>query len=71
MQDLKLKALFALQIKYEADISLSSYNIANYLQNPTAIGEHPHLLDELDKFIDQKANAMDKLAIVKEYLEQE
>ena len=61
------KALNTLACRYEADILMADYNITNYLDNPVAIGEHPHLLDELDKFIDAKANAMDKLKVVEEY----
>jgi len=66
--DLDWKALHALRNKYEASIAEADYNITNYLKNPTAIGEHPDLLLEMDKFIDLKANAIDKLAIVDNYL---
>jgi len=61
------RATQALKARYEADVLVADYNITNYLQNPTAIGEHPHLLDELDKFLDSKATALDKLKVLREY----
>ena len=67
--DLELKALYALRDLYKAHIAEADYNITNYLKNPTAIGEHPDLLIEMDKFMDMKANAIDKLAIVDSYLD--
>jgi len=67
--DLESKALYALRDKYKANIAEADYNITNYLKNPTAIGEHPDLLLEMDKFVDLKANAIDKLAIVDSYLD--
>lgn len=67
--DLESKALYALRDKYKASIAEADYNITNYLKNPTAIGEHPDLLLEMDKFVDLKANAIDKLAIVDSYLD--
>ena len=63
------RALSTLKVRYEADILMADYNITNYLDNPVAIGEHPQILDELDKFVDAKANAIDKLRIVEEYQE--
>jgi len=57
----------ALKARYEADVLVADYNITNYLENPTAIGEHPHLLEELDKFLDAKATALDKLKVLREY----
>ena len=65
------RALSALKVKYEADIIMADYNITNYLDNPVAIGEHPQLLDELDKFVDAKANAEDKLHIINRLLDPE
>ena len=67
--DLESKALYALRDKYKANIAEADYNITNYLKNPTAIGEHPDLLLEMDKFVDLKAHAIDKLSIVDNYLD--
>lgn len=67
--DLESKALYALRDKYKASIAEADYNITNYLKNPTAIGEHPDLLLEMDKFVSLKESAMSKLAIVDSYLD--
>ena len=67
--DLESKALYALRDKYKASIAEADYNITNYLKNPTAIGEHPDLLLEMDKFVALKESAISKLAIVDSYLD--
>jgi|TARA_E500000178_G_C16532729_1_gene535184 hypothetical protein len=54
-------AFDALAFKYRADMLDAEYTFKNYLVNPAAIGEHPQLLEEMDKALDKWAAAKDKL----------
>jgi len=38
------------------------YVLSNYLNNPVAVGEHPDLLEEMDKAVDKYAEANEKFA---------
>ena len=40
--------------KYKAEISEALATLDVYFTNPVAIGEHPDLLTEIDKYIDDK-----------------
>jgi hypothetical protein len=53
----------ALKKKYEAQISEAEANLSLYFNSErlAAIGEHSDLLTEHDKWIEQLANAKDKL----------
>ena len=54
-------AFDALAFKYRADMLDAEYTFKKYLVNPAAIGEHPQLLEEMDKALDKWAAAKDKL----------
>ena len=54
-------AVDALAYKYRAEMLDAEYTFKNYLVNPAAIGEHPQLLEEMDKALDKWAAANDKL----------
>ena len=41
---------------------MHSLYISNYTNNPAGIGEHPDLLEEMDKAVQAWADAEDKLA---------
>jgi hypothetical protein len=51
----------ALRKKYEAEMEEAKANLALYVTNLTAIGEHSDLLEEHDKWIEKYTNAKDKL----------
>ena len=42
-------AIDALLFKYQAEMKDATYVLSNYLSNPVAVGEHPDLLEEMDK----------------------
>ena len=58
---MKQLAIDALRYRYEAQKKSAKYTLTNYLQNPTAIGEHPDLLEEMDKAIGSWEEASSKL----------
>ena len=51
----------ALKHKYEAQKKDELFVYTNYTTNPAAIGEHPQLLEEMDKAVASWADAQDKL----------
>jgi hypothetical protein len=51
----------ALRKKYEAEMAEAEANLALYVNQLVAIGEHSDLMDEHDKWIEKYTNAKDKL----------
>ena len=58
---MKQLAIDALCHKYEAQKKGAKYTLTNYLENPTAIGEHPDLLAEMDKALGSWEEANSRL----------
>ena len=57
----------ALETKYNAEILRYKVTVDNYFENPTAIGEHPDLIEEMDKYIEKLATAQGNLDILKTF----
>ena len=55
----------ALKAKDESEILRYKVTVDNYFENPTAIGEHPDLIEEMDKYIEKLATAQGNLDILK------
>ena len=51
----------SLKSKYESEIQGNKTTLQIYFSNPVAIGEHPQHLEEMDKMMENIANAQDKL----------
>jgi hypothetical protein len=56
--DIKLEAL---KKRYEADILESKATLEVYLNNAAGIGEHPQIIEEMDKLFCKLADAEGKL----------
>lgn len=54
------RLLNALDAKYRAEILDALARLEVYITSPVAIGEHPQHTEEMDKLIEQYANAKDK-----------
>ena len=52
----------SLKRKYEAQILEAEATLMIYLENAAGIGEHPQMLEEMGKFLEQLSSANDKLA---------
>ena len=65
MRDLILSALAS---KYSAELEVLAVNIENYLSGSVGVPEHPDLVGEVDKLIEQVAAAEEKLRIVNDLL---
>ena len=62
------KMIEALILKYQSEMAEAEATLMVYFSNPVGIGEHPQHLEEMDKFVEQLANAKDKLETLKEFV---
>ena len=53
--------------RYKAEISEALATLDVYFNNPVAIGEHPDLLTEIDKYIEKLDSATSKLETLEKY----
>ena len=53
--------------KYEAQIAEAEATLEIYFTNSVGIGEHPQHLEEMDKFVTQLTDAMDKKEVLEEF----
>jgi hypothetical protein len=56
--------VLALKKKYESEMLEAEANLALYVTNLAAIGEHSDLLEEHNKWVEKWVNAKDKLEAV-------
>jgi hypothetical protein len=62
---MKNKLYEALEKRYEATISECEATLEVYFNNPAGIGEHPGILDEMDKLLEKYATAVGNLEVLK------
>mgnify|MGYP000377028775 CR=1 FL=1 len=65
MSNLKVQALKA---KYQAEKLEAMATLEVYLTNAVGIGEHPQIIEEMDKFIARIADADGKLEVLGKYM---
>ncbi len=53
--------------KYAAEMSEAEATLLVYFNNPVGIGEHPQIVEEIDKMIEKLANAKDKSEALQEF----
>ena len=63
------KMLQALKTHAMGHIKKHTMNVEVYLTNPVGIGEHPDVIDAVEKELDEIARYHDQLEVIKEYLE--
>ena len=63
---LEMNYIKALGKKYEAEMAEAKANLALYVNNLVAIGEHSDLMDEHDKWVEKYTNSKDKLESLNE-----
>jgi len=68
MRALILRALIS---KYESELQVLAVNMENYFSNAVGVAEHPDIIGEIDKLIEQVSAAEEKLRIVNEILGEE
>ena len=67
MEMLEKTLLKALEDRYNAQISEADATIHVYLRNPVGIGEHPQVLDEIDKLLQKIVDAQEKLKEIQHF----
>ena len=53
--------------KYADEMSEAEATLLVYFNNPVGIGEHPQIVEEIDKMIEKLANAKDKSEALQEF----
>lgn len=69
MIHLREKILAALKANAVGNIEKHKMNVEIYLTNPVGIGEHPDVLDAIEKELNSISHYHDQLEVIKEYLE--
>ena len=67
MATIKKMILEALEKKYNAEIAEADATIKVYLENPVGIGEHPQIVEEVDKQIAKICRNKEKLEELKNF----
>jgi len=62
--------LVAVQKKFESDRACAIAHLKNYIENPSAIGEHPDLIGEMIKLVEHISDAEDALEVVDNVLKE-
>jgi hypothetical protein len=71
MQKIQSKMYEALKKKYESEMLDAESSLLVYFTNPVGIGEHPQHIEEMDKLIEKRANAQDKLENLEQFYKYE
>jgi hypothetical protein len=66
---MKEQILNALLAKYESDLLVARTSLEIYLTNPAGIGEHPQVIEEADKLVNDISTAQGNLYEVSKILE--
>ena len=69
MINLREKMIQALKSHAAGHIKKHTMNVEVYLTNPVGIGEHPDVIDAIEKELDEIARYHDQLEVIKEYLD--
>ena len=62
MSKIAEKMYEALSLKYRSEIAEAEATLLVYLTSPVGIGEHPQIIDEMDKLVRKVGEANDLIA---------
>ena len=57
----------ALEKKYEAQMAQAEANVKVYMENPVGVGEHPNIVQEVEKLLKEIKNAKEMLDELKNW----
>jgi len=57
----------ALVLTYQADLQVAKANLLNYLNNSVGVGEHPDILEAVEKELAIIAQYHDQLEVLEKY----
>ena len=67
-QDTRRETKFdALHKNYEADIAIAKAELDNYFEVSVGVGEHPHIIEDMDKLLDNLTSAEEKLKALRDH----
>ena len=64
------KLLQALVSHYQARVARAEANLMNYFNNSAGVGEHPDVVGEMTKLIDEISEARGSLQVLNAYIQQ-
>lgn len=66
-KELRLEMIDALKQHAKAHIDKHRMNVEVYLKNPVGVGEHPQIMDTIEKELEEIANYDDQLNVLNKY----
>ena len=63
-KELRLEMIDALKQHAKAHIDKHRMNVEVYLKNPVGVGEHPQIMDTIEKELEEIANYDDQLNVL-------
>ena len=67
MPSFKQTIIDALEKKYEAQMAQAEANIKVYMENPVGVGEHPNIVQEVEKLLKEIKDAKEMLDELKNW----
>ena len=61
----------AIKSHAEGHIKKHTMNVEVYLNNPVGVGEHPDIIEAIEKELDMVAKYHDQLEVIKNYIEKD
>ena len=58
----------ALKARYKAEVAIAKAELSNYIENPVAVGDHPHLINSMDELVAQLAQAEEKITALEYFV---
>ena len=67
MPSFKQVIIDALEKKYEAQMAQAEANVKVFIENPVGVGEHPNIVQEVEKLLKQIKDAKEMLDELKNW----
>ena len=68
---MKQKMIDAIKAHAKGHIKKHTMNVEVYLNNPVGVGEHPDIIEAIEKELDMVAKYHDQLEVIKTYIEKD
>jgi len=68
---MRQKMIDAIKAHAKGHIKKHTMNVEVYLNNPVGVGEHPDIIEAIEKELDMVARYHDQLEVIKNYIEKD
>ena len=68
---MRQKMIDAIKAHAKGHIKKHTMNVEVYLNNPVGVGEHPDIIEAIEKELDMLAKYHDQLEVIKNYIEKD